>query len=114
MLSTNIPEVKNVATIVSEFNEEDALRYRMIQEEIARLDELTEIDAAFRAGREEGIEEGREEGIEEGREEGREAGREEGGYNMLVSLVKEGSLPISTAAKKAKMTEEEFRKLLTK
>ena len=87
-----------MATIVSEFNEEDALRYRMIQEEIARLDELTEINAAFRAGREEGIEEG----------------REEGGYNMLVSLVKEGSLPISTAAKKAKMTEEEFRKLLVK
>ena len=104
--NTNIPEVKNVATKVSEFNADDAKRYRMIQEEIARLDELTEIDAAFRAGREEGI--------EEGREEGREAGREEGGYNMLVSLVKEGSLPISTAAKKAKMTEEEFRKLLTK
>ena len=99
--NTNIPEVKNVATKVSEFNADDAKRYRMIQEEIARLDELTEINAAFRAGREEGIEEGREEG------------REEGGYNMLVSLVKEGSLPISTAAKKAKMTEEEFRKLLT-
>ena len=87
-----------MATIVREFNEEDALRYRMIQEEVARLDELTEIDAAFRAGREEGIEEG----------------REEGGYNMLVSLVKDGVLTASAAAERAGITEEELRKLLVK
>ena len=82
-----------MATIVREFNEEDARRYRMIQDEVARLDELTEINAAFRAGREEG--------------------HREGAINVLVSLVKDGKITVSKASEKAEMTEAEFRKLLT-
>ena len=77
-----------MATIVREFNEEDALRYRMIQEEVARLDELTAINAARREG------------------------HREGAINVLVSLVKDGMITASTAAERIGMTEEEFRKLL--
>ena len=95
--NTNIPEVKKVATIVREFNADDAERYRMIQDEVARLDELTEINAAFRAGCEEGLTKGETIGFN----------------NALISLVKKGTITVSAAAENANMTEEEFRKLLT-
>ena len=65
-------------------------------------------DDARAEGREEGREECREIGREEGREEGREVGREEGFLKALFSLVKDGILTMSDAARRANMTEAEF------
>ena len=51
-------------------------------------------------------------GIAKGREEGKEEGKAEGALLMLVNLVKSGVLTIQVAAEQAKMTEEEFEKLI--
>ncbi|MBO5351763.1 MAG: Rpn family recombination-promoting nuclease/putative transposase [Lachnospiraceae bacterium] len=51
-------------------------------------------------------------GREEGRAEGRAEGRTEGGLIMLITLVKDGTITIHAAAEKAKMSEEEFAKLM--
>ena len=63
-------------------------------------------------GRAKGLIEGRAEGRAEGREEGREEGRAEGQAKGIIqtldSLVKDGILTVSDAAKRAGMTEEEF------
>lgn len=50
--------------------------------------------------------------FEEVKEEGREEGREEGMLFMLIELVKDKTLTIKEAAKKIKMSENEFSKLL--
>ena len=52
---------------------------------------------------------GRAEGKAEGIQIGEARGRAQGGLNMLVSLVSDGSLPLAVAAKKAGMTEDEFK-----
>ena len=49
-------------------------------------------------------------GIAKGREEGHEAGLQEGTFLTLAGLVKDGLLSMEEAAKRAQMTEEEFRK----
>ena len=59
--------------------------------------------------RHEGIILGREEGISLGREEGISLGREEGYLNALFSLVNDGMIPITVAAQKANMSEDEFK-----
>ena len=59
-----------------------------------------------------GVEKGREEGREEGLKTGLEKGREEGMFRTLVSLVQDQLLPLSEAAKRLRMTEDEFRALL--
>ena len=81
-------------------------------------------DQAKEEGREEGRAEGREEGRAEGREEGRAEGREEGRIEgleeglakgqtrTLLNLVRDGSLPLSVAARNLGVSEEEFRRLL--
>ena len=48
-------------------------------------------------------------GIEKGIAKGREEGIKEGTVNVLISLVKDGILSISDAAKRAGMSEERFR-----
>ena len=48
-------------------------------------------------------------GIEKGIAKGREEGIKEGTVNVLISLVKDGILSISDAAKRAGMSEESFR-----
>ena len=48
-------------------------------------------------------------GIEKGREEGIEKGREEGKFDTLASLVKDGLLSLSDAAKRADLSTDEFR-----
>ena len=60
-------------------------------------------------GREEGISLGREQGISLGREEGISLGREQGFLNALCSLVNDGMIPITVAAAKANMSEDEFK-----
>ena len=49
-------------------------------------------------------------GIEKGREEGIKEGIKEGTINVLISLVKDGILSISDAAKRADMSVAEFKK----
>ena len=63
-------------------------------------------------GMEEGIARGMEEGIAGGMEEGRAEGRVEGVLSSLVSLVKDGLISVSEAAKRADMSEEGFKKYL--
>ena len=63
-------------------------------------------------GREEGRIEGRKEGRKEGRREGRKEGICIGEIGMLVQLVQDGDLKLERAAEKAKMTVEEFKKVM--
>lgn len=65
-------------------------------------------------GREEGRIEGRKEGRKEGRREGRKEGICIGEIGMLVQLVQDGDLKLERAAEKAKMTAEEFKKVMEK
>ena len=55
------------------------------------------------------VEKGRTEGRAEGLAEGLAEGRAEGGNTMLYSLVADGDLSIAKAAKKAGISEEQFR-----
>ena len=50
---------------------------------------------------------------EKGREEGRKEGKAEGRWTTLVELVHDGLLTVKEAAKRAGMSEEAFRKLVT-
>ena len=88
----------------------EALRgvYEALREEVDR----ESMKAAMREGMEKGIEEGRARGIEEGRAKGMEEGRAEGVLSSLVSLVKDGLISVSEAAKRADMSEEDFKKYL--
>ena len=56
--------------------------------------------------------EGREEGRREGRREARKEGISIGEIGMLVQLVQDGDLKRERAAEKAKMTVEEFKKVM--
>lgn len=80
----------------------EALRgvYEALREEVDR----ESMKAAMREGMEKGIEEGRARGIEEG--------RAEGVLSSLVSLVKDGLISVSEAAKRADMSEEGFKRYL--
>jgi hypothetical protein len=50
--------------------------------------------------------------MEEGRAKGMEEGRTEGILSSLVSLTKDGLISINEAAKRANMSEEDFKKYL--
>ena len=63
----------------------------------------------FGEARQEGMQIGRAQGIQIGKTEGIQIGEARGGLNMLISLVGDGSLPLAVAAKKAGMTEDEFK-----
>ena len=56
-------------------------------------------------------ERGMEKGMAKGMEKGMEKGRQEGRWTTLAELVREGVLTLREAAKKAGMSEENFRKL---
>ena len=88
----------------------EALRgvYEALREEVDR----ESMKAAMREGMEKGMEEGIARGMEEGRAMGIEEGRAEGVLSSLVSLVKDGLISVSEAAKRADMSEESFKKYL--
>ncbi|WP_448946174.1 Rpn family recombination-promoting nuclease/putative transposase [Lachnoanaerobaculum sp.] len=88
----------------------EALRgvYEALREEVDR----ESMKAAMREGMERGIEEGRARGMEEGRAKGMEEGIAKGVLSSLVSLVKDGLISVSEAAKRADMSEEDFKKYL--
>ena len=75
---------------------------------------LTEYDEAKTLSiiAEEAKAEGIKEGMEKGIEKGMEKGKKQGILEMLVELVKEKTLQIPEAAKKANMSVSEFEKLL--
>ena len=54
-----------------------------------------------------------EEGVEKGIQQGMIRGEAKGVLNTLISLAKKGLLSIKDAAEQCKMSEEEFKKLLT-
>ena len=51
-------------------------------------------------------------GIQAGLQEGRQAGLQEGRLQSYIEMVKEGFLPVSEAAKRLDMKEEELKKYL--
>ena len=110
--NANIPEVKDTAVKITHFNADEITRHIMLQKEIWELDQKSFIEDARNEGLAKGLAQGREEGREEGLEEGLTKGETIGFNNALVSLVKNGTITLSAAAENAKMTEEEFRKLL--
>ncbi len=88
----------------------EALRgvYEALREEVDR----ESMKAAMREGMEKGIEEGRARGMEEGIAKGMEEGIAKGVLSSLVSLVKDGLISVTEAAKRADMSEENFKKYL--
>ena len=54
----------------------------------------------------------RAEGLEKGLEEGKKEGIEEGKLESLISLVKDGDLPLDKVIKKSGLSEEEIKKRL--
>lgn len=88
----------------------EALRgvYEALREEVDR----ESMKAAMREGMEKGMEEGRARGMEEGIARGMEEGIAKGVLSSLVSLVKDGLISVSEAAKRADMSEEDFKKYL--
>ena len=88
----------------------EALRgvYEALREEVDR----ESMKAAMREGMEKGIEEGRARGMEEGIAKGMEEGIAKGVLSSLVSLVKDGLISVTEAAKRADMSEEDFKKYL--
>ena len=58
--------------------------------------------------------EGKAEGLAEGKAEGLAKGKAEGRMNQLIELVQSGLLTVNQAASVAKMSEEEFKKLMEK
>ena len=76
---------------------------------------LTEFDEeAYRKGiYEEGHKEGLEQGIKQGIEQGIEQGLSQGRLDMLLSLVKDGSLTVENASAKLNVSVEEFEKLMS-
>ena len=83
-LMNNKAEVKNMC--ITEYNEEKAMA--VLKEEFL------------------------EEGIEKGIEQGIQKGIEKGKFETLSELVKNDDLPIEVAAKKMKMTVEEFKSIM--
>ncbi len=113
----------DVLTVLTKENDETIQR---IKEEDSMCKELMdimrpEIDAEIKTAKEdamregklegmrEGMREGRKEGMREGRKEGMREGRKEGVLAALASLVKDGLLNIKEAAKRAGMSEKDFR-----
>lgn len=88
----------------------EALRgvYEALREEVDR----ESMKAAMREGMEKGMEEGRARGMEEGIAKGMEEGIAKGVLSSLVSLVKDGLISVTEAAKRADMSEENFKKYL--
>ena len=72
---------------------------------------LTEFDEeAYRKGI---YEEGHKEGLEQGIKQGIEQGLSQGRLDMLLSLVKDGSLTVENASAKLNVSVEEFEKLMS-
>lgn len=101
----------DVLTVLTKENDETIQR---IKEEDSMCKELMdimrpEIDAEIKMAKEDAMREGKREGMREGIREGMREGRKEGVLAALASLVKDGLLNIKEAAKRAGMSEKDFR-----
>lgn len=80
---------------------------------------LTEFDeeayrkGIFEEGHKEGLKQGLKQGLEQGIEQGIEQGLSQGRLDMLLSLVKDGSLTVENASAKLNVSVEEFEKLMS-
>ena len=92
----NIAEVKGI--LDTEYNEAEVME--SFKNEGIRMGRVE--------GRAEGIAEGKAEGIAEGRAEG----RIEGAHSVLIGLVKDNHISLEVAAKRAGVTEDEFKKMM--
>ena len=90
------------------FLADDDERWNYINRQMAILD----YNSGIQDSREEGLKEGRREGRKEGRREGRREGIGIGRVGMLAELVRDGILTPGQAARKAEMTEKDFRKAM--
>ena len=69
-------------------------------------------EKGFQRGRQDGIEEGMILGEKSGIEKGIALGKKDGEIRTLLSLVKEGLLPLDKAVEKSRLTEKEFKERL--
>ena len=86
------------------FLADDDERWNYINRQMAILD--------YNSGIQDSREEGLREGLREGRREGRREGIGIGRVGMLAELVRDGILTPGQAARKAEMTEKDFRKAM--
>ena len=91
-----------MSAMTNDYRFEETINEVKGKENVTMCEVLDRVEAR---GIEKGIAKGREEGIKEGIKKG----IKEGTVNVLISLVKDGILSISDAAKRADMSEERFR-----
>lgn len=97
-----------------------ASKYAKVRKEVTSVmgGKILEYEAKtiLQRGIQAGLQEGRQAGLQEGRQaglqEGRQAGLQEGRLQSYIEMVKEGFLPVSEAAKRLDMKEEELKKYL--
>ena len=90
-----------MSAVTNDYRFEETINEVKGKEHVTMCEVLDRVEAR-------GIEKGMEKGIAKGREEG----IKEGTVQVLISLVKDGILSISDAAKRADMSEESFRRYL--
>ena len=91
-----------MSAMTNDYRFEETINEVKGKEHVTMCEVLDRVEAR---GIEKGIAKGREEGIKEGIKKG----IKEGTVNVLISLVKDGILSISDAARRAGMSEESFR-----
>ena len=92
-----------MSAMTNDYRFEETINEVKGKEHVTMCEVLDRVEAR---GIEKGIAKGREEGIKEGIKKG----IKEGTVNVLISLVKDGILSISDAAKRAGMSDTEFKK----
>ena len=91
-----------MSAMTNDYRFEETINEMKGKEHVTMCEALDRVEAR---GMEKGIAKGREEGIKEGIKKG----IKEGTVQVLISLVKDGILSISDAARRAGMSEESFR-----
>ena len=95
-----------MSAMTNDYRFEETINEVKGKEYVTMCEVLDRVEArGIEKGMEKGIAKGREEGIKEGIKKG----IKEGTVQVLISLVKDGILSISDAARRAGMSEESFR-----
>ena len=92
-----------MSAMTNDYRFEETINEMKGKEHVTMCEVLDRVEAR-------GIAKGREEGIKEGIKKGIKEGIKEGTVNVLISLVNDGILSISDAAKRADMSVAEFKK----
>ena len=96
-----------MSAMTNDYRFEETINKVKGKERVTMCEVLDRVEAR---GIAKGIAKGREEGIKEGIKKGIKEGIKEGTVNVLISLVNDGILSISDAAKRADMSVAEFKK----